>query len=243
MMLTPILLFLNERFIAPHFGVTESAPAREADTVDEQQGVILAGFGHFGSTLGRFLRANGVNATILDNDSDRVELLRKMGFKVFYGDATRLDLLESAGAAKACLLISAIDDPERNLQLAEIVHKHFPKLQLFMRAKNRYDAYELIDKGITRIYRESLHSSVYLGVDVLHTLGHRRYTATRKAMDFIRYDQQALEKLSRSRHEKESYIASVRSEIEMQEKLLSQDQLFSDNRSDSAWNGDRRKED
>jgi monovalent cation:H+ antiporter-2, CPA2 family len=108
-----------------------------------------------------------------------------MGFKVFYGDATRLDLLESAGAARASLLISAIDDPGRNLQLAEIIHKHFPQLKLFMRAKNRYDAYELIDKGITRIYRESLHSSVYLGVDVLHELGHRRYTATRKAMDFI----------------------------------------------------------
>jgi monovalent cation:H+ antiporter-2, CPA2 family len=81
MMLTPILLFLNERFIAPHFGVKEAAPAREADTVDEQQGVILAGFGHFGSTLGRFLRANGVNATILDNDSDRVGPAAEDGFQ------------------------------------------------------------------------------------------------------------------------------------------------------------------
>jgi CPA2 family monovalent cation:H+ antiporter-2 len=243
MILSPLLLFLNEKLVAPRIGTKESLPQQEADTIDEHQGVIIAGFGHFGSTVGRFLRANGVKATILDNDSDRVDLLRRMGFKVFYGDATRVDLLESAGAAKASLLISAIDDPERNLQLAEVVHKHFPRLQIFMRAKNRYDAYELIDKGISQIYRESLHSSVYLGVDVLHALGYRRYTATRKAMDFIRYDQRALEKLSKSRHEKDSYIASVRSEIEMQEKLLSQDALFSDNRADTAWDGERRKED
>jgi CPA2 family monovalent cation:H+ antiporter-2 len=111
-----------------------------------------------------------------------------------------------------------------------------------MRAKNRYDAYELIDKGISRIYRESLHSSVYLGVDVLHELGQRKYTATRKAMDFIRYDQEALEKLSRERHEKDRYILSVKNEIELQERLLSEDQLFSDLRSDSAWDGERRKE-
>lgn len=211
--------------------------------IDEQQGVIIAGFGHFGSTVGRFLRANGVKATILDNDSDRVDLLRKMGFKVFYGDATRVDLLESAGAGRARLLISAIDDPERNMELADVVKKHFPQLKIFMRAKNRYDAYELIDKGLSHIYRESLHSSVYLGVDVLHELGHRKYTATRKAMDFIRYDQEALEKLSRERHEKDRYILSVKNEIELQERLLSEDQLFADLRSDTAWDGERRKED
>jgi CPA2 family monovalent cation:H+ antiporter-2 len=242
MILSPLLLFINERWVAPNVGTKESTPAKEADTIDEQHGVILAGFGHFGSTLGRFLRANGVSATILDNDSDRVDLLRKMGFKVFYGDATRVDLLESAGAAKARLLISAIDDPERNLALADVVRKHFPHLRIFMRAKNRYDAYELIDKGLNHIYRESLHSSVYLGVDVLHELGHRKYTATRKAMDFIRYDQEALVKLARERHQQDSYILSVRNTIELQERLLSEDQLFSDQRSDSAWDGERRKE-
>jgi CPA2 family monovalent cation:H+ antiporter-2 len=243
MILSPLLLFINEKFIAPRVGVKEAAPQKEADIIDEQQGVIIAGFGHFGSTVGRFLRANGVKATILDNDSDRVDLLRKMGFKVFYGDATRVDLLESAGAGKARLLISAIDDPERNKELADVVKKHFPQLRIFMRAKNRNDAYELVDMGINHIYRESLHSSVYLGVDVLHELGRRRYTATRKAMDFIRYDQAALEKLSRERHQKDRYILSVKNEIELQERLLSEDQLFADKRSDSAWDSEKRKAD
>ena len=127
MILSPLLLFLNEKFIAPHLGVKESVPGREADRIDEQHGVIIAGFGHFGSTVGRFLRANGVKATILDNDSDRVDLLRRMGFTVFYGDATRVDLLESAGAGKAKILISAIDDPERNMMLTEVVKKKKPR--------------------------------------------------------------------------------------------------------------------
>jgi CPA2 family monovalent cation:H+ antiporter-2 len=242
MILSPLLLFLNEAFIAPRFGTKESLPQQAADSIDEQQGVIIAGFGHFGSTIGRFLRANGVKATILDNDSDRVDLLRKMGFKVFYGDATRVDLLESAGASKASVLISAIDDPERSMVLAETVTKHFPKLKLYMRTKNRYDAYEMIERGIPHVYRESLHSSVFMGVDILHALGHRRYTATRKAVDFIRYDEQALEKLSRERHRKDEYILSVRREIDLQERLLAEDRLFSDQGTDTAWDGERRKE-
>ena len=88
--------------------------------------MIIAGFGHFGSTIGSFLRANGVEAIILDHDSDRVSLLRKMGFKVYYGDATRLDLLKAAGAEKAKILIAAIDSPEINQELIAIVKEKFP---------------------------------------------------------------------------------------------------------------------
>jgi CPA2 family monovalent cation:H+ antiporter-2 len=97
MTITPLLLFINERFILPCFGTMEES-GKESDIIDVQHPVIIAGFGDFGSTIGRFLRANGIAATILDNDSDRVDLLRKMGFKVFYGDAARTDILKSAGA-------------------------------------------------------------------------------------------------------------------------------------------------
>ncbi len=98
MTVTPLLLLINERLILPRFGTKEAVEEKEADDIDGEHPVIIAGFGHFGSTIGRFLRANGINATILDNDSDRVDILRKMGFTVFYGDATRLDILKSAGA-------------------------------------------------------------------------------------------------------------------------------------------------
>ena len=125
MTVTPLLLLINERLILPHFGTREKEE-KEADTIDESNPVIITGFGHFGSTLGRFLRANGVKATILDNDSDRVDLLRKMGFKVFYGDATRVDILKSAGAGEARILIAAIDSPEINFDLVEKTKKYFP---------------------------------------------------------------------------------------------------------------------
>ncbi|MBP1729454.1 MAG: kefB, partial [Deltaproteobacteria bacterium] len=100
MTITPLLLLINERFILPHFGTLRDIN-KAADTIDTAHPVIIAGFSFFGSIIGRFLRASGIETTILDNDSDRVDVLRKMGFKVFYGDATRLDILNSAGAASA----------------------------------------------------------------------------------------------------------------------------------------------
>jgi monovalent cation:H+ antiporter-2, CPA2 family len=236
MIVSPVLLFVYDKFLVQYI-VNKEVEEEKHYAVEPQESnnVILAGFGHFGSTLGRFLRANGVHATILDNDSDRVLLLSKMGFKVYYGDATRVDLLEAAGAGKASVLISAIDSPERNLELAENVKKHFPHLKLFLRARNRYDAYDLMDLGIKNVYRESIHDSVYMGVDVLSELGFRKYTVSRKAHEFIKFDTEALEKLSKERHDTERYITSVREEIELQEKLLNEDSKFIEVRPDSSW--------
>ncbi|MCC6411459.1 MAG: cation:proton antiporter [Saprospiraceae bacterium] len=241
MVLSPLLLFLNERFIDPRFGTREVPDDTPADKVDEKHKVIIAGFGHFGSTVGRFLRAAGVEATILDHDSDRVDLLRKMGFKVYYGDSTRLDLLKSAGADEAKILISAIDSEEETHTLVDVVRKHFPHLQLFVRTKHRYHTYDLLAKGPIKTYRESLHSSVYMGVDVLHAMGFRNYTATRKAQEFIKYDEGAIEKLSKewAEKDKERYALSARVEIELQEKLLREDVRFISNlEDDNAWDSD-----
>jgi len=235
MILSPLLLFIHEKILSRLFVEQEVSEPEYDVQPDEHNRVIIAGFGHFGSTIGRFLRANGVSATILDNDSDRVNLLRKMGFKVFYGDATRFDLLESAGAMHAEILISAIDSPEKNLALCEMVQHHFPHLKIFMRAENRVDAYEFIDKGLTHIYRESFHASIELGIDALSELGLRKYTLRRKAADFIRHDEAALKRLATERHNKESYINSIRGEIAMQERLLSEDKLFTEDRPDNAW--------
>ncbi len=98
--------------------------------------VIVAGFGRFGQIAGRLLLSSGVKMVVLDHDPDHIETLRKFGMKVFYGDATRMDLLESAGAAKAEVLINAIDDPQTNLQLSELVKSHFPHLQIIARARD-----------------------------------------------------------------------------------------------------------
>lgn len=240
MILSPVLLFLFEKFIAPKIGVSEKAKEKKYDEIEEHNKIILIGFGHFGSTLGRFLRANKVHATIIDNDSDRVNLLRKMGFKVFYGDGTRLDLLESAGAHEAQILISALDSPYTNIELSEILPKHFPNLKLFVRAKNRYDAYELMDKGINHIFRESLSDSVYMGVEVLSELGLRKYTLYRKAQNFIKYDNDAMKKLAQFRESNE-YVGRVREEIAWGEKMLHEDTLFMDKTEDNAWDASHRE--
>jgi monovalent cation:H+ antiporter-2, CPA2 family len=241
MTLSPLMLIANEKLVMPRFS-TVVKTERQADKIDEKHKVIIAGFSHFGSTLGRFLRANGIEATILDNNPDQVDLLRKMGFKVFYGDATRLDLLESAGAAEANLLISAIDSPEITRDLVDTVQKHFPALEMMIRTRNRFDAYELIDIGVTNIYREHLDTSIRLGVDVLRKLGHRGYTAYRAGQNFIRYDEEALIKLARHRHDKKQYISKVRQEIELQEFLLQNDLQQKPNLNDHVWDGEHMRE-
>lgn len=238
MALSPLLIFANERWIAPRIGTTEVPEERPSDTIEEKHQVIIAGFGHFGSTLGRFLRANGVQATILDNDSDRVDLLRKMGFKVYYGDCTRLDLLKSAGADHAKFLVSAIDSVDQTHALVEVLHKHFPHLKLFIRTKHRFHSYGLMEKGLDKTYRESLHGSVFMGADLLADMGLRRYTLQRKAQEFIKYDEAAMSKLVKDWKNRETYIHSTREEIELQEKLLSEDARFIHDVVDNAWDSD-----
>ncbi|CAG4998546.1 Glutathione-regulated potassium-efflux system protein KefC [Dyadobacter sp. CECT 9275] len=235
MMTTPLLLLFNEKVIEPRFGIKQNPDEKPADTIEEQHSVIIAGFGHFGSTIGRLLRANGIEATILDNNSDQVELLRRMGFKVYYGDATRLDLLKSAGIETATLLIAAIDSPETNNDLAHTVRKHFPHIKIFARARNRFDAYELMEMGVKNIYRETLYTAVHLAVEALNEVGFRKHTATRQGQKFIQYDENAMAKLLASRHDKREHAINVRHEIEIQEKLLQNDLVTQFSVEDHSW--------
>jgi monovalent cation:H+ antiporter-2, CPA2 family len=241
MTVTPILLLVYEKVLLPRL-VSYTTEAPPPDRITEKHNVILAGFSHYGSTIGRFLRANGINATILDNDPDQVDLLRKMGFKVYYGDATRLDLLESAGIESADVFVSAIDSPEVNLELSQTLRKHYPSLPLLIRARNRMDAYDLIDAGVDHVYRESLESSVRMGVDVLRKLGVRGYTAYRAGQNFIRYDEEALPKLGRHRHDIKQYIKNVKEQIALQEELLNNDLVSTPNSNDHAWDSQHMRE-
>ena len=238
MTMTPLLLLMNERLILPHFGTKEAVGPKEADEISCESHVIIAGFGYFGSTIGRFLRANGFAATILDNDSDRVDLLRRMGFTVFYGDATRLDILKSAGADSARILIVAIDSPETNLDLVEKTRKAFPNLKIMVRAKNNLDAYNLLHTGIEDVYRESIDTSVRFGVDVLVKLGVRRFTATRAGQLFIKYDEASFRQLAQHRHDQEAYLVHIREQIALQEELLDNDRKACPNLHDFAWDMD-----
>ena len=222
MTLTPILGIINERLILPRVG-TKKAETRQVDHIAKTHKVILVGFGHFGSTVGRFLRSYGIEATILDNDSNRVDLLRKMGFEVYYGDATRMDLLESAGIAEAKILISAIDNSDNVIHLTKMVKEKYPNVKLMLRAKNRYDAYDLLNMGVEDVYRESLETSVKMAGDALNHLGFRKYTIYRQAQKFIQYDEEGLRRMADKPKTKEEYIFKAKEEIKQQEKQLEED--------------------
>ena len=236
MALTPVVMLMNEKFILPRI-TKEKLPVREADTINETNPVIIAGFGHFGSTVGRFLRANKIHATYLDIDSDRVDLLRKMGLNVFYGDASRQELLQSAGAATAKVIILAIDSAEKRLEMVETIKKHFPHLHMLVRSTNRYDAYNQMNAGILHIYRETLDTSLRVGVDAMSLLGYRRYTATRLANTFFKYDELTLKKLSAIR-DPDEYISEIRKFIAESELTLQRDNQFNFMEPGGGWDSE-----
>ena len=238
---TPVLMLINERLILPRFGMRKKAE-RSSDDIDVSNQVIIAGFSTFGSTVGRFLRANDVETTILDNNSEHVDLLRRMGFRVFYGDATRLDILNSAGASEAKILVIAIDNQATSCKLASTARKYFPNLTVMVRAHNNLDAYALMEHNVHSVYRESLDASVRLSVDALVQLGFRRYSATRSAQKFIAYDEAAVLKLAQHRHDQKQYIHTTRQEIKMQEQLLANDRAVIHNLNDHAWESDNNDE-
>lgn len=223
MALTPLIMLLYEKVIQPYFTRSEISAEREADEINEKNPVIIAGFGRFGSMTGRFLRANGVNATILDLDSDRVDALHNLGIKVYYGDASRYDLLVAAGAKDAKMLIIATDHPEQTRDIVKMAQRYFPHLQLLVRAENNEDTFELMDLGVLHIYRETVDTSLRVGVDALRMLGSRAYRTERAARTFFRQDEQTLKGLSALRDDKKQYINSMKERIEEMEKLISSD--------------------
>jgi voltage-gated potassium channel Kch len=219
MALTPMLMLINEKVIQPRVGTREKE-ARESDEIDEKHPVIIAGFGRVGSTIGRFLQANGVQATYLDIDADNVDLLRKMGLKVFYGDASRYDLLHAAGADEASLLIIAVDNPDKTVEIVETAKKHFPQLQIIARTNGWFDSYELLDIGISDVYRETLDSALRIAADALCKLGERSFSVYRALKKFRKHDEQYLRELVAMRHDRKELIRGAKQRIEDLETLL-----------------------
>jgi CPA2 family monovalent cation:H+ antiporter-2 len=221
--LTPLVFLANEKLLLPRLG-TKEVIEKDQDTIDENNAVIVAGFGRYGNIVGRFLRANNIGTTVLDFDSDRVDTLRKLGMKVYYGDASRYDLLKSAGAKDAKLMIIALESGEKSLELVETVKKHFPHLKVLVRASDREDTYDLMDAGLTHIYRETVDSSLRMGVDAMTLLGFRAYQSQRAARLFLKHDEKALAGLAAVRHDRKQYFSNARQRIRELEDLLSSDE-------------------
>lgn len=237
MCITPLLLIINDRFITPKF--IKEVPEEEhdfniLDSDVSQKKIIIVGFGHFGSTVGRLLKANKIPATVLDRDSDRVKLLRSYGFKVYYGDATRIPTLRAAGIEDAEVLVLCLDDANDNMFIADLVREHYPKVKIFVRAKNRLDAYTYLNNGIDHIYRETLGTAVDMAIDVLHETGMRKYAARRLGQRFMAIDKASIRKLAKAKEEDEILQFTTKEILQREEELLAYDNLRFDNKD---WEG------
>ncbi|MBB5352753.1 monovalent cation:proton antiporter-2 (CPA2) family protein [Haloferula luteola] len=218
---TPLLILAAERFIAR--GFQASPEEREPDVEDEGHPVIICGFGRFGHAVGRLVRNRGIGCTVLDYDSDQVELLRKLGISVFYGDASRGDLLEKAGAARARILIIALREVDATLRILEIVHREFPHLKVFVRAHSRSEAYEYLEAGEERIYRDTLDTSLQMGIDVLQELGFSAEEAGHVAQAYRKRDEQMVRHMARHRHDEKAYLNAAKEAVQSLDALMKSD--------------------
>jgi voltage-gated potassium channel Kch len=170
----------------------ESAAPEGAAPPNEDNPVIIAGFGRFGQIVGRILATRGIPFTALDSDSEQLDFVTRFGEKAYFGDASRLDLLRAARADKASVLVIAIDDIEASVKCAEIAKQQFPQLKIFARARNRLHAYRLLDLGIRRVWRETFHSSADMAGMVLAELGLPESTAEETVRIFTLHDERLL---------------------------------------------------
>ena len=182
MAVSPLLMKAQDLLQVRWFsGAQKKAPA---DTEVDHNGVIIAGAGRYGQIVGRLLLSNGIQSTVLDHDSEHIDSLRPFGFKVFYGDASRLDMLEVAGAHKAKLLVISVDNKETTTQIAALAKKHFPHLRIIARAKDVPHMFDLMQLGVQYVERELFDSSITAGRHALEVLGQGRYEAKEMADRF-----------------------------------------------------------
>ncbi|HET8574029.1 MAG TPA: monovalent cation:proton antiporter-2 (CPA2) family protein [Edaphocola sp.] len=219
MALSPVFMIFLEKIWMRHVfnrfnrGADSPSGGIPLDTLAElpkNNGVIIAGYGRFGSVIGRFLKVNGIESTILDADSDRVETLRKIGVKAYYGDALRIDLLKSAGAENTALIVVALNGKAQKLRLVRTIQKHFPQAHIIARAHDQKDAYELMDAGVLHIYRETLDTSLRAGEEALTLLGVSEKAAKRAADLFLMHDEKTIKALAAARFDEKKYYQLLR---------------------------------
>jgi glutathione-regulated potassium-efflux system ancillary protein KefC len=224
MLVTPLLLVAADRWLIPLLAGQAKKRTNLEELRDPQnQAVIIAGFGRYGQIVGRLLYANGIRPTVLDVDAEQTEAMRKFGWPVFYGDATRLDLMRTAGAATARVLVLAIDDVEQSVEVAKMVRENFPDLTIVARARNVRHYFDLYDLGVTLIERETLDSALMSGRSVLEELGWERHQARTLAMRFRRHNVEQLLKLGPHRKDEAKLIAAAKEGRRQLEELFAQE--------------------
>jgi len=231
---TPLIIIAYDRYIRPRFIDCVSADPKEED-MDEKSPVIVAGYGRFGQVVSRLLKADGIETTLLDHDSGQIELSGRFGYKVFYGDASRVELLKAAGADDARLLVIAIDDRDKAVQMAVAARQFFPHLKVLARAYDRSHAYKLMDARADVITRETFGSALIMGEEALKLLGYEDSRAYRVMRTFKHHDEEGLQKLYAVWGDDNAYGLRVRQNIEDLEKVLKDDSVEPDETYEEAW--------
>jgi len=225
MMLGPLLLIAYEALSRPWQKAT-AAPYDDIDAHDTP--VIIAGFGRFGQIVARVLQARGTPFTALDNSQTHVDFVRRFGNQVYYGDASRLDLLRAAGAQSARVLVLAIDDVDASVRTATVVREQFPHLRIFARARSRQHAFSLMDAGVTEVIRETYASSLEMAGAVLEALGESATSAREVLRRFRQHDEQTLRAQYQVKEDEEKFLATTRAAAQQLESLFEADEASSE---------------
>jgi voltage-gated potassium channel Kch len=222
MALSPLLLSMQTRVLE---WLLRRNPAEVFDHVEpEGSRVIIAGFGRFGQIVGRVLRMRRIKFTALESSQSQVDFVRRFGNQVYYGDASRLELLQAAGAEEAEVLVLAMDDIEASVRAAELVKRHFPRLKVFARARNRQHALRLMEIGVRYLMRETFLSSLDMSQQILEALGMSHSDALLSAEKFRDHDEQQLRAQLAVKDDEQKLIQTARLAAKELEGLFEADE-------------------
>jgi voltage-gated potassium channel Kch len=238
MLLTPVLFIIYDKLILPRLATGD---AMEPDSIGEQGTVVIAGVGRFGQIVNRLLVASGVRTVVLDHEASMIDMLRKVGVKSYFGDASRADLLLAAGIEDAKLFIVAIDDRDRTVQMVEQVKRHYPQVKVLARAFDVNHLYLLRKAGADLSVRELFDASLALGTEALKELGVHPFKVRKMAQAFRRHDRDGLDELyglwdenpdiSRNR----AFIARAKAHRETLSDMMEMDRLQLHDRTERGW--------
>jgi glutathione-regulated potassium-efflux system ancillary protein KefC len=241
MLISPLLLVVIDKYILPRYDKF-SGPSMDEISEQQEAKVLICGFGRYGQIVGRLLIAQGKAVTVLDHDADTVEGLRQFGFRVFYGDATRLDLLRVAGGAKAKAIVVAVDDIEQSLEIVDLAREHFPQAQIIARARNVAHSYQLRDRHVTYIERELFESSLRSGRSVLEALGWPAHEAREAAMLFRRGNEQIMSETYPHYKDRAKVIAVAKEGRQQFEQQMARERALRKERSGRSWEEENSEE-
>lgn len=233
MVTTPLMLKLQDRFFARQLNqISESAMS--SDVVDRSPRVIIAGFGRFGQIIGRLMYANKIRITVLESDASQIHILRKFGYKVFYGDSTHLELLRAAGADKAEAIVLCTDSPDEIMKTVDLCKQHFPRLKILARARSRVEAYQLLNHGVSNYSRETFLGALDLGRQTLTELGMHPYKAKRAEAHFRKLDNGMLKELL-PQHNEDAELAQRAKEARKELEEIFGHEMENDHQSRNYW--------